>query len=198
MYIRARRPIRVVSHHIVRRVCLCGCGGSVCFVFVGLSADRFNKFAPCILVARGQQRANVNWAPGSPGAVKRYLFFSIFHFPFYFFPPKKKKNQCLSSSRVLRPWGGLWAGSRMMGGQARKKRRAMGYTLKETICWTIERERESRASGGLLTDLLALFHPLTRARFSLFPWLNSAWPFLSYYLWGPTKKLAARQQRNPI
>lgn len=137
---------------------------------------------------------------GQPRSREALSFLLYFPFSILFFSPKKEEKpmSLVQQSFTTVGGGGLWAGSRMMGGQARKKRRAMGYTLKETICWTIERERESRASGGLLTDLLALFHPLTRARFSLFPWLNSAWPFLSYYLWGPTKKLAARQQRNPI
>lgn len=161
MYIRARPPIRVVSPYSPACVCVC------------VDAARLGLFCVCwaisgpvqqvcavyiSAVARGQERANVNWAPG-PGAVKRYLFL---YFPFFhFFPQKRKEKTNVSRPEFYDRWGGFELGSRMMGGQARKKRR--------DGLWRdyLDDREERRASGGLLTDLLALFHPLTRARFSL-------------------------------
>jgi hypothetical protein len=78
-----------------------------------------------------------------------------------------------------------------MGGQARKKRRDGLYIEGDYL------DDRRRASGGLLTDLLALFHPLILR--PGFPWLNSAWPSLSlsYYLWGPTKNTGGTTAEEP-
>lgn len=192
MYIRARPPIRVVSPYSPACVCVC------------VDAARLGLFCVCwaisgpvqqvcavyiSAVAHGQERANVNWAPG-PGAVKRYLFL---YFPFSIFSPKKEKKKPMSLVQSFTTGGGALSWALEWWADKPEKRDAMGY--EETI-WTIEKSEE-RAGVSWQIYWPYFIHSLGPG----FPWLNSAWPSLSlsYYLWGPTKNTggtAAAEEPN--
>lgn len=165
--------------------------GSVCFVFVGLSADRFNKFAPCILVlwradkneqTSTERRAQEPWSA---------IFFSIFYFSI--FSPKKEKKKPMSLVQSFTTGGGALSWALEWWADKPEKRDAMGH--EETI-WTIEKSEE-RAGVSWQIYWPYFIHSLGPG----FPWLNSAWPSLSlsYYLWGPTKNTggtAAAEEPN--
>lgn len=192
MYIRARPPIRVVSPYSPACVCVC------------VDAARLGLFCVCwaisgpvqqvcavyiSAVARGQERANVNWAPG-PGAVKRYLFL---YFPFSIFSPKKEKKKPMSLVQSFTTGGGALSWALEWWADKPEKRDAMGYTLKETI-WTIE--KSERGSLDRSIGLISSTHSGP-----VFPGSTRLGQVsLSLIICGgPPKILAARQQqRNPI